>query len=176
MTPAGKFRLPPGGGGRGPACDVSWPVFGVSWHDALAYCAWRSRREGRVLRLPTESEWEKAARGVDGRAYPWGSRFDTSLCNTQESLRDRPSPVPVDSFPSDASIYGVRGLGGNLRDWTSTESTEGEGERARATRVVRGGSWVNAEVYARSASRYSAVPGLVIDFLGFRLVKEPGKS
>ncbi len=172
MTPDGKFRLPPPGS-KGTLCGPRWPVFGVSWHDAQAYCDWRSRREGRTIRLPTEAEWEKAARGVDGRAYPWGNRFDTSLCNTQESLRERPSPVPVDSFPSDVSIYGMRGAGGNLRDWTLTESTEGEGERARATRVVRGGSWVNAEVYSRCASRYSGVPTLVIDFIGFRLVKEP---
>ena len=53
-------------------------VSGISWHDAVAYCAWRSEREGFEVRLPTESEWEKAARGVDGRWYPWGNRFDPS--------------------------------------------------------------------------------------------------
>ena len=61
--------------------DARMPVCGISWHDAVAYCAWRSEREGTEYRLPAEAEWEKAARGVDGRWFPWGNRFDPSLCN-----------------------------------------------------------------------------------------------
>ena len=66
------------------------PVFGVNWHDAVAYCHWRSEQEGRVYRLPTEAEWEKAARGADARFFPWGNRFDATFSKTRDSREPGP--------------------------------------------------------------------------------------
>src|SRR5262249_24652586 len=126
---------------EGDRWDARQPVFGVSWHDAVAYCRWRTERDGREHRLPDDAEWEKAARGVDGRWYPWGTRFAHSLCNIRGSRRERAAPVPVDEFPTDVSVYGVRGMGGNMRDWTATEVIEGEGAGVRVLRVLRGGAW-----------------------------------
>lgn len=150
------------------------PVFGVSWYDAMAYCEWRSQRDGRTYRLPTDTEWEKAARGVDGRWFPWGNRFDASLCNMRESRQDRSSLAPVDEFETDRSIYGVRGMSGNIRDWTATESLDGEGEGAHCYRVVRGGAWYAGRVSARCADRFWFEPPHVYFFVGFRLARTPG--
>ncbi|MFC2171666.1 formylglycine-generating enzyme family protein, partial [Acidobacteriota bacterium] len=145
------------------------PVLGVSWHDAVAYCEWRSKRESREIRLPTETEWEKAARGVDGRWFPWGNRFDASLCNMNQSRRERNAPVMVDEYPTDLSVYGVRGMGGNMRDWTSTEEIHGEGNEARHTRVVRGGAWHFTSIGSRCAARNTNGPADVDGDLGFRV-------
>ncbi|MEM7246449.1 MAG: bifunctional serine/threonine-protein kinase/formylglycine-generating enzyme family protein [Acidobacteriota bacterium] len=171
-TPGGQFKLPP----RDPvgnAWELDWPVFGISWFDAVTYTEWLSAREKRTVRLPSADEWEKAARGVDGRWFPWGNRFDASLCNMSDSLRERPAPVGVDEFASDTSVYGLRGAGGNVRDWTSTPVVEGVGEGARETRVVRGGAWINNDVYSHVASTYSGAHQRTFDFIGFRVVAEP---
>jgi serine/threonine-protein kinase len=146
------------------------PVGAISWHDAIAYCAWRSARSGREVRLPTELEWEKSARGVDGRWFPWGNRFDPSCCNTAESRRPGEDVVvPVETmearFPADVSPYGVRGLGGNVRDWTATP---GGGDRE--SRVVRGGCWHLTRLGARCAARLLFEPPGVDAGLGFRVV------
>jgi formylglycine-generating enzyme required for sulfatase activity len=187
---AGKrhFRLPSHGdvleqadsneGSGSEAIDIGLhpraPVFGVSWYDAVAYCEWRSQRDGCTYRLPTDTEWEKAARGVDGRWFPWGNRFDASLCNMRESRQDRSSLAAVDEFETDRSIYGVRGMSGNIRDWTATESLEGEGDRAHCYRVVRGGAWYGGRVSARCADRFWFEPPHVYFFVGFRLARTPG--
>ena len=113
---ARRYLLEDGAGGlklpevdaEGDRWEPRWPAFGISWHDAVAYCAWRSARDGREYRLPSEEEWEKAARGVDGRWFPWGWRFDPSLCNMRESRQERPAPVAVDEF---AGRVGVRRAG-----------------------------------------------------------------
>ncbi len=143
----------------------------VSWHDAVVYCEWRSLRDGLEYRLPSEEEWEKAARGVDGRWYPWGWRFDPSLCNMRDSRKERPSPVVVVECPRDASVYGVRGLGGNIEDWTSTEDIEGTGDHRRVYRVNRGGCWDRAASYCRAACRWQLEPANVFDDRGFRLAR-----
>jgi serine/threonine protein kinase/formylglycine-generating enzyme required for sulfatase activity len=153
----------------GDSWDPRLPVVAVSWDDAVAYCAWQSARDGRAYRLPTEAEWEKAARGVDGRAYPWGRRFDPSLCNMRESLRERSTPVPVDEFERDLSVYDLRGTAGNVMDWTSTEFVDGSGERARIGRVVRGGAWHSFGTSTRCAARYDYAAATVRDVLGFRV-------
>jgi eukaryotic-like serine/threonine-protein kinase len=181
----GRFGLPEGTHGW----DPRFPVFGVSWFDAMAYAEWRSSRDGRQYRLPSEVEWEKAARGVDGRWHPWGDRFDPALCNMRESRREGPGPVVVDAFPTDVSVYGVRGMAGNVRDWTSTTMAEGVVEHdevaelgyrrwrdAHDTRVVRGGAW--SPLIPRVTDRYWLDPSIVLGFIGFRLAhsgpEEPG--
>jgi formylglycine-generating enzyme required for sulfatase activity len=151
----------------------SSPVFCVTVDDAKAYCEWRSRMEGRPYRLPTEMEWEKAARGADGRFYPWGNRFDGALCNLLDSRRDRPGPVVVEDFPHDMSVYGVRGMAGNVRDFTGTDWNMGCGETVRPATVLRGGSWYSEREYARCASRDGLDVNVMFGNLGFRMAHSP---
>ncbi len=93
------------------------PVNYVNWASACAYAAWRAERDGLPWRLPAELEWEKAARGVDGRSRPWGEHADPAFTFTREHHPDGAAPCPVWRFPADRSPYGVRGMGGNVRDW-----------------------------------------------------------
>lgn len=167
-SPEGVFDIPEEDE-EGDRWDLQWPVFAISWYDAAAYCEWKASRDGRPYRLPTEIEWEKAARGVDGRWYPWGNELDASLCNLRNSRAERNCPVAVNEFPTDLSIYGIRGMGGNVRNWTSTVESDGEDD-PREARVVRGGGWYDNQVNARCADRDWNEPALVIDYVGFRLV------
>ena len=148
------------------------PVMAIDWFDANAYLAWRSAREGRVLRLPTELEFEKAARGVDARPFPWGERFDPTFCKMRESRPGFPQPELVGAFPLDESPYGVRDVAGGMREWVADVSADGVEselslEAALATvepapgtprdeagmRLVRGGAWCDAAINTRAASR-----------------------
>ena len=154
------------------------PCVSVTWHSAVAYAAWRSARDGRAYRLPTEAEWEKAARGVDGRAFPWGNRFDATLCNSGESNPGRPRPLPVDTYETDVSVYGARGMAGNARDWTATLVSQGRGETAIESSVIRGGA---AELagstefshMSRAAFRYVIPTFYLNPAIGFRLAFTP---
>ena len=148
------------------------PVVSISWHDSVAFCAWRSSRDGFHYRLPSELEWEKAARGVDGRWYPWGNRFDPSLCNMGSSLKKGPSTQPLDAFPLDRSIYGVRGAAGNVRDWTATGLAKAEADE-RDLRIVRGGAFNLPAVITRTANRFWLAPNFVLNYVGFRLACTP---
>ena len=87
---------------------LAYPVFGIDVESAIAYAAWKSEKTGKKYRLPTEAEWEKAARGTDGRAYPWGDRFDASFCKMRESRTGNAKPEPSGAFEVDASPYGAR--------------------------------------------------------------------
>jgi len=148
--------------------DENWPVMGISWHDAKAYVAWRSERDGVTWQLPTEAQWEKAARGVDGRIFPWGDELDPSLCAMRTSFPGRPQPRPVGMFDSDRSVYGVRDLAGGIRDWCRERSYLGDSAR----RPVRGGSWDSEAAYCRGAHRTGYIPTYVGSSFGFRLVRE----
>ena len=97
---------------------MDWPVMMVDWQSACAYAEWRAKQDGLGWRLPYELEWEKAARGVDDRLYPWGNHFDPSWCIMRASHRDRPMPQSIYAQPLDESPYGVKGMGGNVRNWT----------------------------------------------------------
>ena len=147
--------------------DPAFPVFGVSWEDACAYLDWLSATSGEFYRLPSEAEWEKAARGVDGRFYPWGDRFDHGFCKTDESRPELPNPECVGAFSKDRSPYGVRDMAGGVRQWCADWFDEGRG-----LRVIRGGAWNLSESYARVCNRYGANPQDVDNNLGFRAVKE----
>jgi len=102
---------------EGPASQSRGPAVCVTWEAASEYAAWVARRDGLPWRLPGELEWEKAARGVDGRAFPWGRHLDPTFCNMRDSQADGACIASVDDFPLDESPYGIRGLAGNVRDW-----------------------------------------------------------
>jgi formylglycine-generating enzyme required for sulfatase activity len=154
------------------------PMVNVSWPDAVAYVAWISGRTRERWRLATEAEWEKAARGTDGRIYPWGDTFDTARSNTSESgIR---ATTPVGSYPSGASPYGVQDMAGNVFEWTGSRYLAypyiGTGERedpdSTDKRVLRGGSWTGGAWYARAAYRFNlSANSFVGNASGFRLVR-----
>ena len=176
----GKFHLRPDADGDVWLAD--WPVCMVNWFGASAYADWR----GDGWRLPHELEWEKGARGVDGRYYPWGDGFDPSWANScRASHKGLPLPAVVDSFPVDRSPFGVRGLSGSMRDWLENRyeaSLPQEGvlnpfasahapcdDGLASFRVLRGGSWGNAASGARVADRGRDTPSYRRDNIGFRL-------
>ena len=135
------------------------PVVAISYDDASRFSA------DHGWRLPTELEWEKAARGVDGRIFPWGNRFDATFCKMRDSRAGGPSPEPVGAFPADESPYGVRDMAGGSRDWTS--STLG-GEM----RVVRGGAWNVTSLFCRLGFRYAYLPHDVYTNVGLRPARD----
>ncbi len=146
-----------------------WPVFGISWEDLTAFAAWASRRAGRVLSLPHEMQWEKAARGPDCRIFPWGDFLDGTFCNVSVSHADGLRPCPVDSFPVDESPHGARGMGGNAREGCINAQDDG----TPVFRVCRGGCWPGAPLLARSTSRTAFPPGNVNHYSSGRLVCMP---
>ncbi|MDS4029211.1 MAG: SUMF1/EgtB/PvdO family nonheme iron enzyme [Candidatus Contendobacter sp.] len=178
--------------------DPQWgaatrPVVGVTRHEAVAYCHWltvRLREVGKLaknasVRLPNEAEWEKAARGPDGRRWPWGNDWEEDRANTQEAGLGQTSPVGL--FPQGASPYGVHDLAGNVWEWTGSlwgrtsirrpdyrypyDPHDGRNvEDADAPFVVRGGSWNYDRQYARAAYRFRVLPGDFINYLGIRVV------
>jgi len=146
--------------------DPRWPTLGVSWDDAVAYAEWLSERDGRRYSLPTETQWEKAARGVDGRLFPWGDGFDPSLCLMRLTKHGRPQPEVMGSYPTDISVYGVRDVGGGVRTWCADVDYGGSVDR----RPVRGGSWDSHEQYCRIGHRTGYQRTYVGSSFGFRLV------
>jgi eukaryotic-like serine/threonine-protein kinase len=150
----------------GPNFAARLPAIGVSWELAVAYCVWKSRTTGEAWRLPTAFEREKAARGVDGRCYPWGELQDASLgkCNAARALPSQPEPVG--GFPAATSVYGMQDAAGNCWEWTSTWSDE-----LSRTRLVYGGSWSSPIVNLRCAATQSYTPDLRLAVVGFRCAR-----
>lgn len=147
--------------------DSRWPVTAVSWRDAQTFVSWASKRVGLPLSLPTELWWEKAARGVDGRSYPWGDGFDPCLCKMAMSRRGRPAPEPVGTYVTDLSVYGVRDVAGSARDWCADTSIDA----AEDLRPVRGGSWNDRPDRCRLAARDDLEDWNLKAQTGFRLAR-----
>lgn len=155
--------------------DDRLPVVGVSWYEAYAYCKWLSEATGRDYRLPTEAEWEKAARGADGRMYPWGDIFDAAHCNTRASELNHTTPVGQYS-PAGNSPYGCVEMVGNVSEWTTSKyrpypydaNDRREDPAGEAERATRGGSWHSLVLRARAVSRGMNDPFFTDNDLGFR--------
>jgi formylglycine-generating enzyme required for sulfatase activity len=163
------------------------PVVGISWYEAVAFCQWLAIRlqensglsNDQVIRLPSEAEWEKAARGTDGRIYPWGKKIDPEYANYNETGLGATSTVGC--FPSGASPYGCEDMAGNVWEWCSDpwhENYEGAPTDGRVWdeggdadfRVLRGGSWHLNPGNCRAADRNGNNPDDGSIFIGFRVV------
>jgi len=149
---------------------ANFPVIDISWDDANSYCKWADRR------LPSEAEWEKAARGTDGRIYPWGANIDCTKANYQNCTGDT---TMVGNYPSGASPYGALDMAGNVWEWVSSvyktyPYIAGDGREnlsSRETRVLRGGAWGNQASDVRAALRYDMNPNYRIYHTGFRCAR-----
>ena len=157
----------------------------VNWHGALQYAAWVSRKTGKPYRLPGELEYEKAARGADARAFPWGNFFDPTWACMRLSHEVGLRPVPVDAFPVDESPYGIRQLAGNVVEWCADEyRREGPSlangiyvpprvtaDMPPADRTLRGGCFLFDAFLLRAATRHNTGSVVRDVTLGFRLVR-----
>lgn len=169
---------------RPPKGLESHPVVNVSWGGALAYCQWLSQVTGRPITLPSEAQWEKAARGdKDKREYPWGDTFEATRCNN--SALGLYETTPVGIFPEGASPYGCLDMAGNVWEWTRSRwgdypyPEEGPERQAREDlaaadrRVLRGGAFDGDPEYVRCASRSVYLPDSRYYVVGFRVVVSP---
>jgi len=178
-----------GGGIEG---NENFPVVGVSWYEAMAYCKWLSKKTGKIYRLPTEAEREKAARGTDQRMYPWGNNIDGSYANYSNSGDPYVILTPVgfydgnthNGFPTNnnASPYGAYDMAGNVWEWCSdwhnkdyysiSPTNNPAGPSSGSFRVVRGGWWGSGPCILTTTNRYAFAPFYREYDVGFRCVRE----
>jgi len=165
--------------------DATWngaayPVVGVMWYEAMASARWLSAQTGMAFQLPTEALWEKAARGSDGRIYPWGNTWEAGRANTDEAKLGK--TTPVGQYPGGASPYGALDMAGNVWEWCSTprlpypfanerlsETLDTTKIRASKTYVLRGGVWYGDRLLARCADFGVAPPYAGFGGSGLRL-------
>ncbi|MDO9303199.1 MAG: bifunctional serine/threonine-protein kinase/formylglycine-generating enzyme family protein, partial [Anaerolineales bacterium] len=163
------------------------PVVDMTWHDAMDYCNWLTALLkvelplGMIIRLPTEAEWEKAARGTDGRKYPWGNTFSKNKCNSEEGGKSVATPVGLYS-PHGDSPYGCSDMVGNVWEWTHTRTQtldkdypynvcDGrEDEKNSGYRVLRGGAFLNLSDIAHCTFRFWMSPDELPGSCGFRVI------
>jgi serine/threonine-protein kinase len=164
--PAQAIRDTPHGCARALG-DGDMPVTGINLQAARAYCSWLSESLGAEYRLPTEFEWEKAARGADGRIYPWGNRFDANRCQMRYTRAGAPKRVTINCSDEDISVYGMRFSAGLVTEWTDSPF-DGDPQAY----VVRGGSFEEGADACRLARRHAFEIGKQRSDLGFRVVRQ----
>lgn len=175
---------------RAPWANDNHPVVYVSWREAEEFCKWLGRKEGKNYRLPTEAEWEYAARGEDGRLYPWGNQLTAgNLANFADARsnfvwRDLKiddgfaESAPVGMYPRGSSPFGIEDMAGNVFEWCADAPDAYRGRevvnpppaRLGANRVFRGGSWKSRAASLRSTARSSNAPTSFANDVGFRIV------
>ncbi len=168
---------------KGPWSDLSGkdnhPVLQVSWDDAVAFCAWVKQTTGRQVQLPTEAQWEKAARGTDGRIYPWGN--DASNASLLKCNMNAKDTTEVGKYsPLGDSPYGLADMAGNVWQWTadwysdtyhaSSLASNPQGPTTGSGRVMRGGAWSGYPSLVRTANRAWSKLSYHNDYVGFRVV------
>ncbi len=167
--------------GTPPEGREAHPVTLVGFEDALAYCAWLATRTGKPVRLPTEAEWERAARGgLDGRRYPWGDTLDETRAHflTSSTVKSERGTAPVGSYP--ANGFDLHDMAGNVWEWVGDWYSSSyyqdarylnpQGPETGVLRLVRGGAWVNEDGhYLRCACRHKIPPDSYSYSIGFRI-------
>ena len=161
-----------------------YPAVRMSWHEAVAFCAWVSQMSGRQVRLPTEAEWERAARGTAGQIYPWGDKWDKTALNTNDGGVGDTAAVHAFS-PAGDSPYGVADMAGNVWEWTAdwygvttyadrvnadASLNDPIGPASGTHRVLRGGSYYFRQSGTRAAKRFKYVPASRCYDIAFRVV------
>ncbi len=151
------------------------PVVGVSWHEARAFCLWLGERLGRKIELPTEAQWERAARGPDHLTWPWGNDWQADRCSNEETGVGESCAVGL--FPDGAAVEGAMDMAGNVWEWTlsrwcdnySAVADDWNDPSGTVQRVLRGGAFYGARYDVRAASRYYSVPAYRGTSIGFRV-------
>ena len=168
----------------GNLAQLDWPIAFVSYNQAVEYCQWLTEKTGKNWRILNEFEWEKAARGVDGRYHPWGNNYSPAWSNCMASHPEK-SLVSIDSFPIDCSVYGVRAMAGNLSQWTSSKwigkpdlsgfirVPKQTGQQEGVLRTFRGGCWMVPPVFSRCANRVGFKDSDGMQNVGFRVGRTP---
>lgn len=158
------------------------PTIGLSWYECVAYCRWLSKETGQLYRLPTEAEWEKGARGVDGRMYPWGNDFEASRLNAREGGQKVCATTPVGIYLSGVSPFGLFDCAGNVWEWCATrwkkhfpynvdqDEWKADYLEGKNLRALRGGSWNYRAEVTRCGYRFKFQPYGWTERGGFRLV------
>ena len=164
-------------GGEFPPGAALEPVSGVTWQDAVDYCKWLSGKLGATVRLPTEAEWELAARGTQNLKYPWGNDWDErAAASTETGGRVR----AVKSYPAGRSPFGAYDMAGNVWEWVEDEATDAEGrpktEGGARLRVIRGGAATEPRAFVSATARYEVREDKGSARLGFRYVVVRGED
>ncbi|MEZ5594061.1 MAG: SUMF1/EgtB/PvdO family nonheme iron enzyme [Gammaproteobacteria bacterium] len=161
-----------------PPEKAAWPFANrprecVSWYDATAFCRWLSVQTGQIITLPTEQQWEKAARGEKGREYPWGDKYQSGYANCNEK-RGKKGPFylsqtsAVGIYPPGRSPYGIEDMAGNVWEWTSSFY-----DADKDSYVFRGGAWSGNPDSLRASFRLRFLPDSRLSDFGFRVVCVP---